>query len=287
MLTDQGKIYSFGIGNIGQLGRLKLDECTISELIPKENGDGENGEEENSEKAKQLKEERRKKLRANYLIPKIVQFEDGREFICDKIWANYSCSFAREKQTGQIYGWGTNNWCQLGLPQEERVLFPKPINFPLDSHHKIISIANGQFHMLALDESGKVYSAGRKFYGALGHGEIPGDQIDAPKLIEHFKDEKVVSISAATDYSFAVTESGIIINYIKLLIIICLIEICFLGKLYSWGAESSQTGHKTECLVPTEVNFKEKDNNNMIVLSVTAGSQHTTLIARETQQNGY
>lgn len=68
--------------------------------------------------------------------------------------------------------------------------------------------------------------------------------------------------------------------------IICLIVIYFLGKLYSWGAESSQTGHKTECLVPTEVNFKEKDNN-IIVLSVFAGSQHTTLIARETQQNGY
>ena len=52
---------------------------------------------------------------AQLLLPAIVNFTPLRlklEF--DNIWAGTYCTFAREKQKGNIYVFGLNNYNQLG-----------------------------------------------------------------------------------------------------------------------------------------------------------------------------
>lgn len=180
LLADTGDIYSLGVGEQGQLGR-----------IPKEDG-------------KLIKENR--KL---FLEPHLVKFDDE-SIVCDRVWAGQYSSFARSK-SGRIYAWGLNNYCQLGTPNDnkEDLIVPFPIRVPAFSKIDgvIEQICAGTHFTLARDSKGRVYSFGRHEYGRLGHGEIKSS-IEEPKLIEALKNELIKHIATGSVTSFAVSDKG-------------------------------------------------------------------------------
>lgn len=187
LLNDKGQVLSLGVGEQGRLGRLEPSDFKFQ-----------------------------KEKRELYFKPQPVLFKEDVE--CDRIWAGNWSSFARTK-TGEIYAWGLNNYSQLGFksntPQNPDtpatdVYVPYPVKVSAFSKisASIEKIACGQFHTLALDEHGKVYSHGRHDYGRLGLGEVKSEQ-DEPKLIETLKDEAISCISANMAASFAVNDLGI------------------------------------------------------------------------------
>lgn len=82
---------------------------------------------------------------------------------------------------GEVWIWGKNTDGQLGNPEESQ-LSPRLV---LSLHqHKIVQIACGDAHTLALDDKGRMFSWGRGKYGRLGHKNEKN--YPTPKVIQFF-----------------------------------------------------------------------------------------------------
>ncbi|KPM02131.1 regulator of chromosome condensation-like protein [Sarcoptes scabiei] len=192
LLTDEGKVYTFGEGSKGQLGRIVSTEL-------------------NSIQAN----------RELFLKPQSVCIPDNAQIA--HVFASQWNSFALTED-GILYGWGLNNYYQLGIKNEfvsqanslnSGSLYTLiPTRIPVK--YKITQAANGQQHSLILDLDGKVYSCGSTLYGKTGHGEDFVKECGEDKSISEFKqikqssfnEEKVVQIDCGDFCSMAITESG-------------------------------------------------------------------------------
>ena len=105
-------------------------------------------------------------------------------------------------KSGIIYGWGSNNEGQLGDVNNTVRNRPTLIK---GNPGRVIGLSTGDYHILALLESGKVYGWGRNSEGQLGNGNTR--ESNRPQLIEAIPD-KVVAISAGEYHSLALLESG-------------------------------------------------------------------------------
>merc|ERR1719204_1733708 len=85
------------------------------------------------------------------------------------VWAGQYSSYAKEKETGDIYAWGLNNYSQLGFNDKETRFMPERVVSM--AGRQWTKISGGQHHAIALDSSGMVYALGRADYGRLGMGE--------------------------------------------------------------------------------------------------------------------
>ena len=108
----------------------------------------------------------------------------------------------------QVYVWGQNSYGQLGLSEtttgnvETATLHP---------HLKgqWAHFANGMYHGMALDLSGKVWSWGDAYstsYPCCGHGIATKTPL--PKVIEAFSGMTVVQIGSSNYHSIALTSDG-------------------------------------------------------------------------------
>ncbi|KAI1284830.1 Regulator of chromosome condensation [Halotydeus destructor] len=236
ILTTEGDLYSMGVGEQGQLGRLKFDECKFD-----------------------------KEKKETFLTPQKVKF-DEESIKIERIWAGSHCSFAKSTD-GKLYGWGLNNYSQLGFSTESQndgltVFESFPVNISAHwSSLPIEKIETSLHHTLALDQSGQVYSVGRHHYGRLGLGEITEDA-KSPRLIEALSDELIVDIACGGTNSFAVSSSG---------------------KLYSWGMATVFLGHSTKDEDPIDIwepkVVTSKNLTERKVYAVAAGSSHLVIIA--------
>ena len=186
ILTEDGEIFSFGVNENGQLGRLSGDHNKF-DLSTKE----------------------------LFLKPSRVIVGDDPSIKCTKIWAGAQSSFCQTTE-GDLYAWGLNNYHQLGFESETQPATkegPAPINETkpknVTSHFPvgIENIAAGSHHTLSVDKEGRVYSNGRYHYGRLGHGDLKED-IKTPKLIESLMDEKIKEIACGGEYSVVVSSTG-------------------------------------------------------------------------------
>lgn len=225
LLNDEGNVYSLGSGEQGQLGRLADEDW------------------------KDIKNKR-----DIFLKPAPVKFEDELTKF-DKIWAGQYSSFARAKN-GDIYGWGLNNYCQLGTNTHEKgLIVPFPMRIPSLSRIQVQQICQGQHFMLCKDTEGKVYSCGRHEYGKLGHGKIESS-LEEPKQIEKLNSETIKCIALGSMTSYAVNDKG---------------------QLFSWGMSGASLGlGDDDVWEPTLVVSKNLSTNH--VLSVSAGSAHVVII---------
>ncbi|XP_014249695.1 secretion-regulating guanine nucleotide exchange factor-like [Cimex lectularius] len=104
---------------------------------------------------------------------------------------------------GQCFGWGSNSFGQLGLPEKQI------LDIKLLTKDKVKDIAVGLRHCLILKEDGTIISAGSGKCGQLGRD----DNRIGFHPVDRLKD--VVNICCGMNHSLAVTKEG---------------------KLYSWGA---------------------------------------------------
>ncbi|KAL9241699.1 hypothetical protein vseg_015777 [Gypsophila vaccaria] len=171
-------------------------------------------------------------------------------------------------EQGQLWCWGANSNYELGTG--DKVGGWKPRQNPSLENLRVVQVACGGYHTLALTDDGKVLSWGHGGRGQLGHSSIQNEKV--PKIIEALAEENVVSIACGGTSSAAVTETG---------------------KLYMWGnAKDSQLGVPGLPDIqssPVQVNFLTDDDGlgPHRVLSVAVGASHTIcLVSRSSTTEG-
>lgn len=187
-LDSKGIVYAWGNGQQYQLGRRILERHRLSALEPHQFG-----------------------------LYDIKYIASG-DFHC----------FAIDKDDN-VYAWGLNQFGQCGITDEngeleDGSLIVKPTIIPKLSGLKIVEIAGGEHHTLALSSDGNVYSWGRYDMKEIGiaadnlppstfkdqHGKPRS--VPEPTLIKFAKegDLKMKAIGAGSHHSFAVTNDGMV-----------------------------------------------------------------------------
>ncbi|XP_049800569.1 regulator of chromosome condensation isoform X3 [Schistocerca nitens] len=193
------------------------------------------------------------------LVPAPVPINPRSKLGFEDIWAGTWCTYA--KAQSHIYVFGLNNYSQLGV--ENQVCHFHPVISPSFSEKLWSQICGGQHHTLARDNEGGVYVIGRKDYGRLGLGKDCED-ITTPTAIPKLIGMKCTDIACGAAVSFAVNDKG---------------------EVYGWGmATNGQLGKsgdgddESDVYEPRQI--KGKQLLSHVVLKVSAGGQHTVLLAK-------
>ena len=131
-------------------------------------------------------------------------------------------------QDGMVYTWGRNNDGQLGNNSTIDSYTPvKVLKGEYDGtsylgdneNNRVIAIAGGVYHSVALTEDGSVYAWGKNTYGMLGNNStiisytpvkvLKGDY-DGSTYLGDDSSNKIVDIAAGTHYTLALDESGLL-----------------------------------------------------------------------------
>ena len=139
---------------------------------------------------------------------------------------------------GKVYASGDNYFGELGNGTTDNVTNHRVVDTTgVLAGKKIIAVATGSDHSLALDSDGRVYSWGYNFSGRLGVG--PHQDSNVPLAVDTtgvLAGKKIIAIAAGYDHSLALDSNG---------------------KVYAWGAnDDGQLGNNSESnsLVPVAVN---------------------------------
>ncbi len=104
-------------------------------------------------------------------------------------------------ESGKVWTWGRNDMEQLGHSSGvSKVEAPKVVELP----RKIVAIAAGDHHTLAVDENGQVWAWGRNIYGQTGESGtvVSSSSNKVPVLSE------IVAVTAGADHSLALKRDG-------------------------------------------------------------------------------
>ncbi|ERN14979.1 ultraviolet-B receptor UVR8 [Amborella trichopoda] len=165
---------------------------------------------------------------------------------------------------GQLWSWGGNSNFELGRGNNINDWRPQPV--PSLDGVRIIQIASGGFHSMALTDDGKVLTWGHGRHGQLGHGSIQNQKV--PVVVEALADEKLIYVACGGSSSAAITESG---------------------KLYMWGnskdCQLGVPGLPEVQTLPVEVKFVVDDEKlgPPHVLLVAIGASHAMCLLSRPQ----
>ena len=124
--------------------------------------------------------------------------------------------------TGHVYGWGNGRNGALGTGKDQHEYYPVDItpNFNLNSGETIIQVAadsgNGNYgHGLALTDRGRVFTWGDNRDGELGDGSTTDSYLpkDITGNFELVGDDKIISIGAGVNQSYAVSANGVVYRW--------------------------------------------------------------------------
>jgi len=168
------------------------------------------------------------------------------------IAAGWSHSVAIKE--GRVWSWGDNTDGQLGQPDADRALLPRPV----PELNNVIAVAASR-HTLALTSDGKVYAWGNNRYGQLGNGHFGLNEKELrPIQVAGLTD--IAAIAAGWDHSMALSRNG---------------------TVYSWGSRShGQLGDgtcKTGQPAPTPIPVPGLTD----IRSIAAGGQHSLALRRD------
>ncbi|KAJ3435379.1 regulator of chromosome condensation [Anaeramoeba flamelloides] len=167
---------------------------------------------------------------------------------------NHVAVVAEHNKRFSVFTWGNSSFGQLGHGNTKTILTPTPVN--MLKAKKIIQVACGKAHTLALSKTGKVFAFGRGEDGELGLGDL--DAYNTPQQITHLDDLGVIAISAGESHSAAVTSKG---------------------KLFTWGGGFNDIlghGKNHEAPFPRVVESLLDE----FVKQVSCGSSHTLVLCK-------
>ena len=228
-LSDDGEVYAWGCGEQGQLGRRVL--------------------------------ERHKKLALHptRITPRRHRNHGG---IISMICGSYH-SFLLAAD-GTVFAVGLNNFGQLGLGDFEDRLVPEEIAVEAWQGHKIIDLAAGEHHSMALSSSGNVFVFGRSDSHQMGLPDDSSKDVRAHNTpILNPSLSSIVQIAAGSNHNLVVSADR--------------------HQIYSWGyGEMGQLGHDDEVdeKVPRRI---EAFSATTKFLDVSAGGQHTVVLMTKNQ----
>jgi alpha-tubulin suppressor-like RCC1 family protein len=166
---------------------------------------------------------------------------------------------------GHLYSFGENRYGELGraLGSGSEAANPTParVNLPGAAGERIVEVAAGGAHSLALTATGQLYAFGRNFYGQLGsttgNGSDTANPTPAP-LVLPGASGPASEIAAGEDHSLAVTSTG---------------------QLYAFGSNrfgqlGNPAGSGTELANPTPLRVSLPGAAGPVV-QIAAGSSHS------------
>lgn len=115
-----------------------------------------------------------------------------------------------------MFTWGSNNFGQCGIENEdnstEHHVKPKLVKSLATKH--VVQIACGQFHTLALTNSGEIFAFGNNTYGQLGLG-TETEREKKPVLLKSLQGLPVAHLSCGGNHSFILSKSGSVYGFGK------------------------------------------------------------------------
>ncbi|CAL1297267.1 unnamed protein product [Larinioides sclopetarius] len=194
-ITASGELYTWGRGRTGKLGHGTYDDCLRPTLVSSFKGinmvdisfsrDSQTLAVSDSGIVFAWGEEESRKVSRNGCdeskTPKVVEKLTGID-IC-RVYSGVDICIALARN-GDVYTWGKGDNIRLGHPTDEYARFPKLIESLASK--KVIEIAVGHCHCVAITEEGEVYGWGQNDNGQLG--DFTGPE---PALIASFRGKNV------------------------------------------------------------------------------------------------
>ncbi|KAI7754033.1 hypothetical protein M8C21_029145 [Ambrosia artemisiifolia] len=112
---------------------------------------------------------------------------------------------------GTVYSFGSGtNFC-LGHGQQHNELNPRPLQWFRSKGIHVVRVSSGEEHAVALDSNGLVYTWGKGYCGALGHG----DEIDktTPELLTSLDTHLAVQVCASKRKTFVLLDNGCLYGF--------------------------------------------------------------------------
>ncbi|XP_052077229.1 E3 ubiquitin-protein ligase HERC2-like isoform X2 [Mytilus californianus] len=133
--------------------------------------------------------------------PKIVEKLIGQEI--NKVYCGAQFSLAQTK-SGALFSWGKGDNFRLGHGSEEHVRHPKQIESL--SGKKVINIAIGSMHCVAITEDGELYGWGRNEHGQLG--DASSNCRSVPTVLSGLDGKNIIGASCGPNQTFAWSSGG-------------------------------------------------------------------------------
>jgi E3 ubiquitin-protein ligase HERC4 len=128
-----------------------------------------------------------------------------------------SCGFQHSmaiNEWGQLFAWGSNSSGQCGHENDSSAIYPMPKLVKSLATKQIVQVACGQFHSLALTNSGELYSFGANLLGQLGLG-FDNEKVVKPTLVKSLAGVPISFLSCGGNHSFVISKSGAVFGWGK------------------------------------------------------------------------
>ncbi|KAJ0044880.1 hypothetical protein Pint_04484 [Pistacia integerrima] len=112
---------------------------------------------------------------------------------------------------GEVYSFGSgSNFC-LGHGEQHNEFQPRVVQTFKRKGIHVVRVSAGDEHAVALDSSGFVYTWGKGYCGALGHG----DEIDKtiPELLSSLKSQLAIQVCARKRKTFVLVDNGSVYGF--------------------------------------------------------------------------
>jgi len=237
LISDDGRIWTFGSNNCGQLGHGDI----IHRLVPEEIKRGENDIPEDvkivSVSCGQyhtvlLSDDGRIWTFGNNIYGQLGHGDSGYDTNRNaptKIQRNKNgipedvkiidanCGYNHTvllSVDGRIWTFGSNCSGQLGHGDMETRNVPTEIQRNINGLHKdirIIGVSCGEYHTVLLSDDGRIWTFGRNKYGQLGHGD--NEDRNVPTEIQRgeyglHKDNNILGVSCGANYTVLLSNDG-------------------------------------------------------------------------------
>jgi alpha-tubulin suppressor-like RCC1 family protein len=111
---------------------------------------------------------------------------------------------------GTLYTWGGGDFGNLGHGDEERQLVPKAVKGTLEGV-VVVAVASGAVHSMAATDEGQLYTWGCGESGQLGHGDR--NNCFVPRLVEALEGQRVTEVATGEDHSVVMAEGGEVFTF--------------------------------------------------------------------------
>lgn len=250
--TNDGRVYSWGLGEMGQLGR-KVD----AEM---KDADGEY-------KVEMVYKE--------HLQPKLVMLGKDQLPVVKSIGCGSYHSMFALSSNGYLYTCGLNNYGQLGIGSTDNC---SELQLVEDLSFKNVAFVDGgEHHSVVLTNDGDVYTFGRADSGQLGMLDTcsTGDFKDRPQKVTIPKPKNsgsnvVRMIATGSNHALALTESDAIFSW-------------GYGDMLQLGHGLDQDENKPRQLNWSNATYGKEGKNKKFgeaeILQIEAGGQHSAVLA--------
>lgn len=184
-LKTDGTVWAFGLNGQGQLGNGSTTASAVPVQVVWDAADAAN-------------------------VGRIVQ-----------VAAGSMSSYALDDR-GQVWGWGRNQYANMGLGSTTTAGITRPVKVPLPTGVSIVSVATGRDHVLALTTEGRVYAWGLNASSQAGYNGVTykstaeawGSPVLSPRSLPALETTPAVEVYANGNTSYVRRADG---------------------KIYQWG----------------------------------------------------